>query len=347
MSTVWGAVMATFQSLKNRRVVLKSRPVGVPQAVHFGFDEPQVPELSDGEFLIANRFLSVEPAMRGWVNDAPNYSPPVPVGDMMRSFAAGEVLASRHPDWKEGDLVAGMFGWQRYAVSNGSDVTRRVDERDLPLSLSLGVLGLNGVTAYFGLLDVGQPRAGETVVVSTAAGAVGSCVGQIAKIKGCRTVGIAGGSAKVDQCRREFGYDEAIDYKSGHLDDELVRTCPGGVDVYFDNTSGSITDAVLRRLNQGGRVAICGTAALQNWSPWPEGPRVERHLLVKRARMQGFLIFDYLHRYGEAVNQLATWLRDGRLTYREHVLDGLEAAPDAIAMLYRGENAGKLLIRVD
>jgi NADPH-dependent curcumin reductase CurA len=266
---------------------------------------------------------------------------------MMRSFAAGEVLASRHPDWKEGDLVAGMFGWQRYAVSNGSDVTRRVDERDLPLSLSLGVLGLNGVTAYFGLLDVGQPRAGETVVVSTAAGAVGSCVGQIAKIKGCRTVGIAGGSAKVDQCRREFGYDEAIDYKSGHLDDELVRTCPGGVDVYFDNTSGSITDAVLRRLNQGGRVAICGTAALQNWSPWPEGPRVERHLLVKRARMQGFLIFDYLHRYGEAVNQLATWLRDGRLTYREHVLDGLEAAPDAIAMLYRGENAGKLLIRVD
>jgi NADPH-dependent curcumin reductase CurA len=159
-------------------------------------------------------------------------------------------------------------------------------------------------------------------------------------------VGIAGGSAKVEQCRREFGYDEAIDYKAGHLDDELKRTCPDGVDVYFDNTSGSITDAVLRRLNVGGRVAICGTASLQNWSPWPEGPRVERHLLVKRARMQGFLIFDYQSRYGEAVSQLASWLRDGKLGYREHILDGLEAAPDAIAMLYRGENTGKLLIRI-
>jgi NADPH-dependent curcumin reductase CurA len=339
--------MAIIQNLLNRRVILRSRPVGVPQADHFGFDELPVPELGDGEFLIANRFLSVDPAMRGWVDDVPNYSPPVPVGDVMRSFAAGEVVLSRHPDWKEGDLVAGMFGWQRYAVSNGSNVTRRVEERDLPLSLALGMLGLNGVTAFFGLLDIGQPRAGNTVVVSTAAGAVGSCVGQIAKIKGCRTVGIAGGRAKVDQCRREFGYDEAIDYKTGNLDDELARSCPDGIDVYFDNTSGPITDAVLRRLNVGGRVAICGTAALQSWSPWPEGPRVERHLLVKRARMQGFLIFDYQNRYSEAVSQLATWLRNGQLTYREHVLEGLEAAPDAIAMLYRGENTGKLLIRVE
>ena len=339
--------MAIGQNLLNRRVILRSRPVGVPQADHFGFDELPVPELGDGEFLIANRFLSVDPAMRGWVNDVPNYSPPVSVGDVMRSFAAGEVILSRHPDWKEGDLVAGMFGWQRYAVSNGSNFTRRVEERDLPLSLALGVLGLNGVTAFFGLLDIGQPKAGNTVVVSTAAGAVGSCVGQIARIKGCRTVGITGSRAKVDQCRREFGYDEAIDYKTGNLDDELSRSCPDGIDVYFDNTSGPITDAVLRRLNVGGRVAICGTAALQSWSPWPEGPRVERHLLVKRARMQGFLIFDYQNRYSEAVNQLATWLRNGQLTYREHILEGLEAAPDAIAMLYRGENTGKLLIRLE
>ena len=338
--------MPTSRNLINRRVVLKRRPIGVPLADDFGFDEASVPDLADGELLIANRFLSVDPAMRGWVNDAPNYSPPVPIGDVMRSFAAGEVVMSRHPDWKEGNLVTGMFGWQRYAVSNGSNITRRVEERDLPLSLALGVLGLNGVTAYFGLLDVGQPKVGNTVVVSTAAGAVGSCVGQIAKIMDCRTVGIVGGRAKVGQCRREFGYHEAIDYKTGNLDDELTRTCPDGVDVYFDNTSGPITDAVLRRLNIGARVVICGTAALQNWSPWPEGPRVERHLLVKRARMQGFLIFDYQSRYGEAVHQLAEWLRGGQLTYREHVLEGLEAAPDAIAMLYRGENTGKLLIRV-
>jgi NADPH-dependent curcumin reductase CurA len=240
-----------------------------------------------------------------------------------------------------------MFGWQRFAVSDGSNITRRVDETDLPLSAALGVLGLNGVTAYFGLLEIGQPKPGETVVVSTAAGAVGSCVGQIAKIKGCRAVGIAGGADKVAQCRSEFGYDDAIDYKTADLDRDLARACPGGIDVYFDNTSGAISDAVLRRLNIGARVAICGTAALQSWAPWPDGPRVERHLLVKRARMQGFLVFDFQARYGEAVQQLAAWLREGRLAYREHILDGLEAAPDAIAMLYRGENTGKLLIRVD
>jgi NADPH-dependent curcumin reductase CurA len=339
--------MSNTPNAINRRVILRSRPVGVPQAVHFGLDEAPIRALRAGEFLIANHFLSVEPAMRGWVNDVPNYSPPVPVGDVMRAFAAGEIVGSRHPDWKVGELAAGMFGWQRFAVSDGSNVTRRIDETDLPLSASLGVLGLNGVTAYFGLLEIGQPKPGETVVVSTAAGAVGSCVGQIAKIKGCRTVGIAGGADKVAQCRGEFGYDDAIDYKAADLDAELARTCPEGIDVYFDNTSGAISDAVLRRLSNGARVAICGTAALQSWAPWPEGPRVERHLLVKRARMQGFLVFDFQARYGEAVQQLAAWLREGRLVYREHILEGLEAAPDAIAMLYRGENTGKLLIRVD
>jgi NADPH-dependent curcumin reductase CurA len=229
----------------NRRVVLKSRPVGVPHASHFGLEEVPIDELREGEFLVANRFLSVEPAMRGWVNDVPNYSPPVPVGDVMRAFAAGEVVASRHSGWKVGDLVTGMLGWQRFAVSDGSNITRKIDEADLPISTALGVLGLNGVTAYFGLLEVGQPRAGETVVVSTAAGAVGSCVGQIAKIKGCRTLGIAGGKDKVDQCRSEFGYDDAIDYKTADLGAELARACPGGADVYFDNTSGAISDAVV------------------------------------------------------------------------------------------------------
>ncbi len=337
-----------LSNLVNRRVVLKARPQGVPAPDFFGLEEGPVGELEDGAFLIHNKFLSVDPAMRGWVNDAPNYSPPVPVGDVMRSFAVGEVVASRHPDYAEGEIVAGLFGWQRFAVSDGSNVTRKVGQLDLPPTLALGILGLNGVTAYFGLTEVCAPKAGETVVVSTAAGAVGSCVGQIAKILGCRTVGIAGGPEKTALCREAFGYDEAIDYKNTtDLDAALAAACPKGIDAYFDNTCGPISDAVLRHIALGARIAVCGTAALTDWDPWPEGPRVHRHLLVKRARMQGFVIFDYAERYGEAVAQLAEWVRDGRLTYREHILEGLAAAPDAIAMLYRGENTGKLLIKVD
>jgi NADPH-dependent curcumin reductase CurA len=205
---------------------------------------------------------------------------------------------------------------------------------------------LNGFTAYFGLLDIGQPKAGETVVVSTAAGSVGSCVGQIAKIKGCRTVGIAGGPAKTALCRDAFGYDAAIDYRQDDLDALLADACPDGIDVYFDNTSGAISDAVLKRLNVGARVAICGTASIASWDPIPLGPRVERHLLVKRARMQGLLVFDYAVRYGEALADLTRWVRDGKISYREDILDGIEQAPGAIAGLYRGDNLGKRLIRI-
>ena len=206
---------------------------------------------------------------------------------------------------------------------------------------------MNGITAYLGLLDVGEPNSGETVVVSTAAGSVGSAVGQIAKIKGCRTVGLTGSAGKVRQCRDEFAYDAAIDYHTDDLDGALAEACPDGVDVYFDNTSGAISDAVYRRLNFGARCVVCGTASLASWEPWPEGPRIERHMLVKRARIQGFLLFDYAARYGEARLQLAEWLTAGKLTYREHILDGLDQAPGAIARLYAGENNGKLLIRLD
>jgi NADPH-dependent curcumin reductase CurA len=206
---------------------------------------------------------------------------------------------------------------------------------------------MNGMTAYFGLLDIGAPRPGETVVVSTAAGAVGSAVGQIAKINGCRTVGIAGGPVKARLCREEFGYDAAIDYKAAEdLDAALAAACPKGVDIYFDNTSGRISDAVLRHINKNARIILCGTASLSSWDPWPQGPRVERHLLVKSARMQGFLVFDYEQRTAEAVPVLAAWVRDGRLRYREDVLDGIEEAPGAIAGLYRGENLGKRLIKL-
>jgi NADPH-dependent curcumin reductase CurA len=331
---------------RNRQVILKSRPADIPQADNFEIIESDVPELRDGQILVHNIYLSVEPAMRGWVSTVANYSEPVRIGDVMRSSAAGEVLQSAHPDFKPGDKVMGRFGWQEFAVVEPAAVTQRIKEDDLPLSLSLGVTGLNGITAYFGLLDVGQPRPGETVVVSTAAGAVGSAVGQIAKLSGCRTIGIAGGPAKVAQCRELFSYDEAIDYKSDNLESALAQACPEGIDLYFDNTGGAISDIVLRHLSVGARVVICGTASISSWDPWPNGPRAERHLLVKRARMQGFVIFDYAPRYEEAVARLAQWIRDGRLRYSEDILEGIEHAPGAIAGLYRGENTGKRLIKI-
>lgn len=330
----------------HRQVVLAARPHGIPQAEHFRIAEAAVPALKDGQFLVRNDFLSVEPAMRGWVNAAANYADPVPVGGVMRSFAAGVVVASRNPAYAEGDAVMGLLGWQEYALSDGTGIRRKVKESDLPLSLSLGVLGINGVTAYFALTEVGEPRPGDTVVVSTAAGAVGSAVGQIANIMGCRSVGIAGGAAKVQLCLDAFGFAAAVDYKSPGFADALAQACPQGVDVYYDNTSGAVSDAVLPRINKGARIVVCGTASVASWDPWPSGPRVERHLLNKAARMQGFLVWDYEHRYEEAVARLATWVREGRLRYREEILEGLEAAPDAIAGLYRGENLGKRVIRL-
>jgi NADPH-dependent curcumin reductase len=332
--------------MKNRQVRLKSRPTGIPQAGDFEIVEEAVPEIAADQVLVRNMFLSVDPAMRGWIVDTVGYSDPVAVGSVMRSFATGRVEASQHADYKPGDYVTGMFGWQDYAAVDGAAIGRIVSERDLPLSTSLGVLGLNGVTAYFGLLEVGQPVRGETVVVSTAAGSVGSCVGQIAKTLGCRTVGIAGGVEKTRLCRDEFGFDAAIDYKSGNLDVALASACRDGVDVYFDNTAGRISDAVLKRLNIGARIIICGTASISNWNPIPQGPRVERHLLVKRARMQGFVVFDFAERYAEARDKLAQWVKDGTIRYREDILDGIENAPGAIAGLYRGDNVGKCLIRI-
>jgi len=332
--------------MKNRQVRLKSRPTGIPQAEHFEIVEQAVPDIAADQVLVRNIYLSVDPAMRGWIVDTHGYSEPVAIGSVMRSFATGRVEASRHAGYKQGDFVTGMFGWQDYAVVNGADIGRIVSERDLPLSTSLGVLGLNGVTAYFGLLEIGQPVRGETVVVSTAAGSVGSCVGQIAKTCGCRSVGIAGGVDKTRLCRDEFGFDAAIDYKSADLDAALAAACPDGVDVYFDNTAGAISDSVLKHLNVGARIVICGTASISNWNPIPQGPRVERHLLVKRARMQGFVVFDFAARYAEARDKLARWVKDGTIRYREDILDGIEHAPGAIAGLYRGDNVGKRLIRI-
>lgn len=333
-------------SLSNRQIVLQSRPHGIPQAEHFALRTAPVPELKAGEILVKNLYLSVDPAMRGWVNAAANYAEPVQLGEVMRSFSAGRVVQSRNPDYPEGTLVMGMLGWQEYAVTTGEPIRRKVIETDLPLSLSLGVLGLNGVTAYFALNTLGEPKPGETVVVSTAAGAVGSVAGQLARLQGCRTVGIAGGPRKCELCVDEFGFDAAIDYRGPDLDGALRAACPDGVDVYYDNTSGRISDAVLAQINHHARIVICGTAAVASWDPWPEGPRVERHLLNKAARMAGFLVWDYEHRYEEAVSHLAGLVRSGALRYKEEILDGIEAAPGSIADLYQGKNLGKRLIRL-
>jgi NADPH-dependent curcumin reductase len=340
------AVSPPANPLINRQIRLKSRPDGIPRAEHFELVEGPVPALQPGQFLVRNLYLSVEPAMRGWVAAVANYSEPVAIGAVMRSFAAGCVEASRDPAVPVGTRVTGLFGWQDYAVVEAAAIERRVEEDDLPLSTALGVMGINGVTAHYGLLELGQPKPGETVVVSTAAGSVGSCVGQIAKIRGCRTVGIAGGEVKCAPCVERFGFDAAVDYKAVDFEDRLAAACAGGVDVYFDNTAGAISDAVMARLNVGARVVICGTASVASWNPPPQGPRVERHLLVKRARMQGFVIFDHADHFPTARRDLAQWLREGRLTYLEDVLDGIEHAPDAIAGLYRGENLGKRLIRI-
>ena len=329
-----------------RQVVLKLRPVGIPQAEHFEVIEATLADLEPGQFLVKNEFLSVDPAMRGWVNAVANYSQPVGIGEVMRAFSAGTVVQSRNAEFPEGSKVMGLLGWQEYAISDGKNIRRKVKETDLPLSLSLGVLGLNGITAYFGLTAVGEPRPGETVVVSTAAGAVGSVVGQLAKSLGCRAVGIAGGETKRRLCLDEFGFDAAIDYRAPDLEGALREACPGGVDVYFDNTSGEISDTVIRQINRFARIVICGTASIANWDPWPQGPRVDRHLLTKSARMAGFLASNYDDRVEEAIDTLAPMVRDGTLRYREEILDGIEAAPGSIADLYEGKNLGKRLIRL-
>lgn len=332
--------------MRNQRVLLSSRPSGIAQAEHFSITEAPVRIPNEGELLVRNSYLSVEPAMRGWIADTGNYAAPVAIGEVMRALAVGTVVESRVAGIAAGDVVTGWLGWQSYATVGADAVVRIVRETDLSPSLALGVLGINGVTAFLALSQVAAPKAGETVLVSTAAGAVGSAVGQIAKIMGCQTIGITRGRQKMELCRDVFGYDAAIDYASDDIAARLRELSPGGVDVYFDNTAGSISDVVMRHLALRARVVVCGTAAISDWTEWPTGPRVERHLLVCRARMEGFVIFDHMDRYEEPVNVLAAWVRDGRLRHREDILDGIEACPDALAGLYRGENLGKRLIRL-
>ena len=329
---------------RNQRVVLARRPGGVAQAGDFAIEAADVPIPGPGEILVRNHYLSVEPAMRGWIADRGNYAAPVAVGEVMRSLAAGEIVVSNDPDFAVGEHVVGWFGWQDHAAIGVDRIVQRTTADEA--RMALGILGLNGVTALLALTLIGDPRAGQTVLVSTAAGAVGSAAGQIARIHGCRTIGIAGGAQKARDCVDLFGYAAAIDYKAEDVGTRIAALCPDGVDIYFDNTSGAISDAVLPHLAPRARVIVCGTAAFDRWEPWPQGPRVERHLLVKRARMEGFVLFDHMDRYDAAVDRLRGWIAEGRLRWQEDVLTGIEACPDALAGLYRGENRGKRLIKL-
>jgi NADPH-dependent curcumin reductase CurA len=329
----------------NHQFRLAARPVGMPKRSDWTYAEEHIREPGDGEFLVKILYISLDPAMRGWMNESRSYIPPVGIGEVMRAGAVGRVMASKNPAFAPGDYVYGGFGVQEYAISNGKGITK-VDSRVAPLPVFLGTLGMPGMTAYFGLLDTGQPKSGETVVVSGAAGAVGMVVGQIAKIKGCRVVGIAGGPEKCNYIKKELNFDAAIDYKSEDLKKALQNNCPKGVDVYFDNVGGEILDAVLTQLARGARIVICGAISQYNNTTPVKGPSNYLSLLVNRATMKGMLVLDYAERYGEAAREMAGWMKAGQLKSREDIVEGFETFPETLLKLFKGENTGKLVLNV-
>lgn len=330
----------------NRQWRLASRPEGLIDESNFTWTEEPVPTLADGEILIRNIYLSLDPTQRGWAA-RDSYMPAVPIGDVMRSFAAGRVEESRNPNFAPGDLVQGLFGWQDYAKVDAAGAARVTKiPQGVPLTTSLSALGLTGLTAYFGLLDIGRPAPGETVVVSGAAGATGSVAGQIAKIKGCRVIGIAGGPEKCSLLTGDLGFDAAIDYKSEDVAARLKDLCPKGIDVYFDNVGGDILDAALARLAFHGRVVICGAIAVYNAAEPPPGPKNYLSLLVQRGRMEGFIVTDYFNRVPEAAKDLGEWIATGKIKDRVDVQEGLENAPRTLRRLFVGENRGKQLLKI-
>ncbi len=330
----------------NHQFRLAARPVGTPKRTDWNYIEEPLREPKDGEVLVKTLYLSLDPAMRGWMNEGKSYIPPVQIGEVMRAGGVGRVVASKHPSFKEGDEVYGTLGVQEYATIDGKALTK-VDARLAPLPVYLGALGMPGMTAYFGLLDIGQPKAGETVVVSGAAGAVGTVVGQIAKIKGCRAVGIAGGKEKCDYLTQQLGFDAAIDYKSDDVKKALRQHCPQGVDVYFDNVGGDILDAVLTQLARNARIIICGAISQYNTTTGVKGPSNYLSLLVNRASMKGMVVFDYAARYPEGMREMATWIAAGRLKTREDIVEGIETFPETLLKLFKGENVGKLVLKVE
>jgi NADPH-dependent curcumin reductase len=330
--------------MKNRRVLLASRPTGWVSEANFRIEEAPLPAPAEGEVLVKNRWLSLDPYMRGRMNEGKSYAAKQEIGEVMIGGTVGEVVESRNPKFAKGDQVLGMLGWQQYGLSDGKGLNK-VDASRVPLSAYLGVLGMPGVTAWVGLLDICQPTAGETVLVSAASGAVGSVVGQIAKIKGCRAVGIAGGRQKCDYVVKELGFDACVDYKAGALNDDLKAALPKGADCYFENVGGEILDAALRRMNPFSRIAVCGLISQYNATE-PYGVKTIQSILTNRIKMQGFIVSDRMELWAKALPELAGWVAAGRIKYRETVTEGLENAPRAFIGLLKGENLGKQLVKL-
>ena len=331
--------------MNNKQFLLKTRPIGSPNQDNWDFVETSVPEVGDNQVMIKVLYISLDPAMRGWMNDGKSYIEPVQIGAVMRASTVGRIVASRHPKFVVGDYVYGHCGVQEYAVV-GVEGLHKIDPTLAPLERYLGVLGMPGMTAYFGLLDTGLPQAGETVVVSGAAGAVGSVVGQIAKIKGCNVIGIAGGAEKCQYLVDELGFDGAIDYKTENVKKALRQLAPKGVDVYFDNVGGEILDDVLTQIRMRARIVVCGAISQYNNTTPVKGPSNYLSLLVNRARMEGIVVFDNVANYGKAAAEMATWRAEGKLKAKEHVVEGIEKFPDTLMMLFKGENMGKLVLKV-
>ena len=337
----------------NTRILLASRPVGNPQPENLTIETVPVPALEAGQVLVQTQYVSLDPAMRGWMNEGKSYIPPIQIGEVFRAGTAGQIIESNHSDYVVGDYIAGNWGVQQFGVLTGpseqdkGDTMLKVDTSIAPLETYMATLGMPGMTAYFGLLNTGQPQAGETVVVSGAAGAVGSVVGQIAKIKGCRVVGIAGDAEKCDYCVNELGFDACINYKTEDVRKALKVACPGGIDVYFDNVGGDILDTVLTQIRRKARIVICGAISQYNNTTPVKGPSNYLSLLTNRARMEGIVVFDNAANYGTAAREMAGWIREGKLGSRVQIEHGIENFLPTLMMLFSGKNFGKLLLQVD
>lgn len=346
MRSIMAATTAKPHPSTNRKFVLAARPVGMPKQSDFELVSEPLPPLAEGQLLLRTQYLSVDPYMRGRMTGVRTYADPVDIGQVMVGGTIGEVLESRHEDFNPGQIVTGYWGWQEFAVSDGNGL-RQLDPKLAPVSTALGVLGMTGMTAYFGLLDICQPKPGETVVVSGAAGAVGSIVGQIAKIEGCEVVGVTGSDDKVAWLTGELGFNAAFNYKT--TSDYAARfqeLCPNGVDCYFDNVGGAVSDAILSVINTKARIAICGQISQYNLAKPEPGPRVFRYLLTKSARAEGFLVYNYADRFAEGIAQMAKRMKEGKIKYRETVVEGFENAPRALIGVLSGDNTGKMLVKI-
>lgn len=329
----------------NKKIILTHYAEGLPRLDNFSTTQEVMEDCPENNVVIRNHFVSADPAQKGWMSGVTNYAH-APLGETMRALGVGEIIVSRMKDYQVGEFVTGWFGWQEYAHAGTEQIIRKVNPAQAPLQTALGVLGINGLTAYIVLNDILSPKKDETLLVSSAAGTVGSIVGQLAKNKGCRVVGLTGNDQKVALACSEFGYDSVINYQTSGLTEALKKACPNGIDTYFDNVAGEISDSVFPLMNVAGRIAQVGTASIASWHPLPHGPRRERLILTRELHHQGFVIFNHEHRFAEALNHLSAMITAGSLKYREEIYEGLEQAPHALLSLYEGSNTGKTLIRL-